>query len=88
MKFLILFSLKNLLRHKRRTIITFSAIAIGIGLTIFFDGWLLGADTESIKNLVKYETSHAKIFAANYYEEEEYLPLNKNVSILDIVNSI
>ena len=47
MRFLLGLAWKNLSRYKKRTMITASAIAIGLGIFIFMDSWLLGAEQES-----------------------------------------
>jgi len=75
MKFLIGLAWKNLSRHKRRTIITSSAIAVGLATFIFIDSWLLGAQRESERNLIWYETSSARVLNQQYWEEKDQLPL-------------
>jgi len=75
MKFLIGLAWKNLSRHKRRTIITSSAIAVGLATFIFINSWLLGAQRESERNLIWYETSSARVLNQQYWEEKDQLPL-------------
>ncbi len=75
MKFLIRFAWKNLFRYKKRTIITALALAFGIGLYIFTDSLLLGISDESVKNLIWYETSSARIMDKGYWPEKNNLPL-------------
>jgi len=75
MKFLIGLAWKNLSRHKRRTIITSSAITVGLATFIFIDSWLLGAQRESERNLIWYETSSARVLNQQYWEEKDQLPL-------------
>ncbi len=79
MKFLISLSWKNLSRYRKRTIITASAIAVGLAMYIFIDGWLRGAENESTQNLVTYETAPAKIMAAGYYENLRRMPLQDGI---------
>jgi putative ABC transport system permease protein len=76
MRRLISFAIKNLARYKRRTILTASAVAVGIAIFIFIDGWLLGAELESDRNIVWYETSSAKVMHPDYWEERDRLPLS------------
>jgi ABC-type lipoprotein release transport system permease subunit len=66
---------KNLSRYRKRTIITASALAFGIAIYIFMDGWLKGAETESERNLVEYETSSSRVLTRAYWDERERLPL-------------
>ena len=90
MKFLILLALKNLTRHKRRTLITAGAIAVGILMFIFLDSMLKGADIESIRNLKWYETSSLRIMNAEYWDSRFQLPLDINIpqgeSVLEKLN--
>ena len=79
MKFLILLALKNLTRHKRRTLITAVAIAIGILMFIYADSLLKGADQESIRNLKWYETSSVRITNKDYWDNRFQLPLDINI---------
>jgi putative ABC transport system permease protein len=73
--FMLTLAWKNLSRYRKRTIITASAIAFGLAVFIFMDGWLKGAETESERNLVLYETSSSRIVTREYWEERERLPL-------------
>jgi len=75
MRFLVSLAWKNLSRYKRRTIITVIVIAIGISLYILVDGFLLGAEKDSERNLIWYETGAAKIMDRDYWKNIDYLPL-------------
>ncbi len=93
MKFLIALAWKNLSRYKKRTIITATALAFGIGMYIFIDSWLLGMELDSERNLIWYETSSAKILDNEYWDERENSPLKYTIdnpiellSSLDEVN--
>jgi ABC-type lipoprotein release transport system permease subunit len=66
---------KNLSRYRKRTIITASALAFGLATYIFMDGWLKGAETESERNLVRYETSSSRVLTREYWAERDRLPL-------------
>ncbi|MFP4364375.1 MAG: ABC transporter permease [Spirochaetia bacterium] len=79
MKFLISLAWKNLSRYGRRTVITAIAIAVGLGLYIFVDSMLLGADVETERNLIWYETSSAKVMDQEYYDEIGFMPLSENI---------
>ncbi len=67
---------KNLSRYRKRTIITASAIAFGLAVYIFMDGWLKGAETESERNLVLYETGSSRVVTREYWQERQRLPLS------------
>jgi putative ABC transport system permease protein len=80
MKFVFFLALKNLLRYKRRTIITTIAIAMGIAVFVIMDGFMLGLERDSERNLVWYETGSAMLMQEEYWEDYDYLPLKKNIS--------
>jgi putative ABC transport system permease protein len=67
---------KNMLRYKRRSVITAAAISVGILFSIFVDGMLTGLDQESSVNMVNYETSGAKVYADGYFEERKVYPVD------------
>lgn len=61
MPFTVSFALKNLGRHRRRTFITASALAVGLAVFLLMDSMLQGADGESERNLVWYEFGGARV---------------------------
>ena len=83
MRFLLSLAFKNLTRYTKRTIITASAIAFGLGLFIFMDSWLKGMERDSEINLINYETASAKIMHHDYLEKEATLPLKYLISTPD-----
>ncbi len=70
---------RNLFRHRKRTIITALAIAIGLSMYILIDSMLTGIDQETIQNLVWYETASLRLYTDAYVEEREAFPLNKPI---------
>ena len=80
MKFIIALAFKNMWRYRRRTLITAFAIAIGVGMYIFMDAWLLGAEYESVRNLVRLETGSARIFHNLFWENYTYFLPRYNIS--------
>ncbi len=70
---------KNLSRYRKRTIITASAIAFGLAVYIFMDGWLKGAEVESERNLVLYETSSSRVLTREYWAEHDRMPLSSAI---------
>lgn len=68
-------ALRNLGRHRVKTIITATAIAISAAAYIFVDGWILGMNLESRRNIVSYEMGAAKVQAASYYAKKDELPM-------------
>lgn len=80
MKGLLSLALKNLSRYRRRTVITASAVGIGLALYIVLDGMLLGLEKESERNLIWYETSSARVVTGGYWDEREQLPLDTAIA--------
>ena len=62
MLFYVTLALKNLRRHGKRTLITASAIAIGLAAFLFIDSMLQGADQQSQQNLIRYETGAMRVY--------------------------
>jgi ABC-type lipoprotein release transport system permease subunit len=76
MKMLAGLAWKNLSRYRRRTLITATALAVGLALFIYVDSLLAGIDQESQRNLIWYETGSASIMTTEYFEDRELLPLD------------
>lgn len=76
---LIKLAFRNIFRHFTRTFLTFLAIAVGLAMLIWVDSLLTGVDQDSFEKIISYETSHIKILARGYREDEENLPLDKAI---------
>jgi putative ABC transport system permease protein len=83
--FLLTLALKNLSRYRKRTIITAMALAFGLAIYIFIDGWLKGADTESQRNLVLYETSSSRVVTKTAWQERTKVGLSNTIAQADRV---
>ncbi len=68
-------ALRNLGRHRAKTVITTVAVAVSVALYIFMDGWILGMNLESRRNIVAYEMGAAKIQTRAYFEKRDELPM-------------
>jgi ABC-type lipoprotein release transport system permease subunit len=66
---------RNLARHRVKTVITATAVAVSVTLYIFMDAWLLGMNLESRRNIVAYETGAAKIQTEAYFAKKDDLPM-------------
>ena len=66
---------KNLLRHRRRTIITAGAVAVGLLMFILVDSLLTGIEEESNRNLIWFETGAAQVIHTGYLAERNDRPL-------------
>ncbi len=67
---------RNVFRHTRRTLITASAISVGLSAMILSNTMMNGADKMASENIIRYETGHMQIFAEGYYREEGVFPLD------------
>jgi len=76
---LIKLAFKNIFRAKKRTVITFSTISVGLALLIIAISLLNGIDKQSISNIIHSQTSHLKLFREGYFEKREDLPLNLTI---------
>ncbi len=76
MKYLASLAWKNLSRYLRRTVITAGALAVGLAAYLLIDSVLLGAEKESERNLIWYESSSARVLAEGYWADREQLPLD------------
>jgi putative ABC transport system permease protein len=68
-------ALRNVFRYKRRTIITFSAISLGLGLLVIGMSLYEGADKQTFNSIINTQTGHLKILAQGYFENRDDLPL-------------
>jgi ABC-type lipoprotein release transport system permease subunit len=68
-------ALRNLARRRIKTILTVLAITISVAMYIFMDGWLLGMQRDSQRNIIQYETGAAKLQQAAYVDKLDELPM-------------
>ncbi|NQT34927.1 ABC transporter permease [bacterium] len=61
---------RNLRRNRRRTVLTASALTVGLIVLITMMGMLDGIDSQSIDNLIYYDLAHVKGFADGYLDED------------------
>ena len=91
--FLTKLALRNLARHRNRTLITSMIIAIAIFVYILMDSLIAGMTDMSYATLIDYEVGHLQMANSQYWEEQEKLPLKdllpmKTVDQLALVNPI
>lgn len=65
---LLLLAWRNIWRHRRRTLITLSTIAIGFGLAVLFIGIGDGSHNSMIRNAIKLGEGHVTVQPANYQQ--------------------
>ncbi|MFN2341144.1 MAG: ABC transporter permease [Halanaerobium sp.] len=73
--FFLKMALKNLTRHKRRTVITALIIAFAILIYILTEGLMLGMTEMSFNNIINLESGHLQVANQEYWEDRRELPL-------------
>ena len=67
-------ALRNLARHKVKTILTALAIMISVAVYIFLNSWLGGMAIISRRNIVNYELGAAKLQTHIHFEKHNEMP--------------
>jgi putative ABC transport system permease protein len=65
MRTLVTIAFRNLIRHKRRTVLTGITISVGLWIYIFMDSVMSGLDRGSVDNMINLTTSAVKIHTKN-----------------------
>jgi len=73
---LIKLAYRNVFRYKRRTIITFCTVSLGLALLIISISLLNGIDNQARNNIIDSQLAHLTIYSQGYYKEKDDLPLN------------
>lgn len=79
--FLLKMALRNLTRHRRRTLITSSVIALGLTFYLVLDALMAGMTEISFGNVVDLEYSHIQVTTQDYWEKREELPLEDLITL-------
>ncbi len=88
MKFIIQLAVKNILRAKRRTVLTFVILSFGIAMYIFFAGMMQGFDRTSFKNMIDADTGHFKVRSRTYDEDRPFIISNFIMDPAQIVQDV
>ncbi|MEJ5284695.1 MAG: ABC transporter permease [Brevinematia bacterium] len=81
-------AIRNVARHKRRTLITVFTMAVGLMFFIFFDSLFVGIDSMLAETLVKYTDSAITIYSLEYDKNKKAFPLNKNIKDVDKITGL
>ncbi len=81
-------AIRNVLRHKRRTLITVFVMGVGLMFFIFFDSLFVGMDKMLAETLVKYTDSAITIYSLEYDKNKKAFPLNKNIKDVKKVSEL
>ncbi|MDR1239451.1 MAG: FtsX-like permease family protein [Treponema sp.] len=71
-------ALRNLARHKVKTVLTIAAVSISVALYVFMDGWLAGINIDSLRNIANFEIGAAKLQKKTYFAKKDELPMYEN----------
>ncbi len=72
-------ALRNVLRHRRRALITAITMMAGIGFFIGLDSLYNGLDQLSVDDLINFRDSSVKIFSRAYDADRASFPLDKGI---------
>src|SRR5512145_3037987 len=61
---------RDLGRHRRRSVFTLLAVALGLGLLLTLDGLIAGVIADSLANSIRLRTGHVQIRAASFQEDQ------------------
>jgi ABC-type lipoprotein release transport system permease subunit len=71
-------ALRNLTRHKVKTLLTCAAIMVSVAAYIWADCWIGGMGVESRRNIINYEMGAAKLQTRLYFDNKDELPAYEN----------
>ena len=77
---LVSLALKNLTRHKRRTIITATALAMGLLMFILFDSLLTGMENDGVRTMIWYDTAGLQVQNTAYWDDKSLMPLDAYIA--------
>jgi len=76
MRFLLALAMKNVLRYKRRTVLTFLVLTVAVCLFIFMTGLYDGMEEATVANYVDFESGHLQIVNAAFDEDAPFSSSN------------
>ena len=71
---------KNVFRNFRRSLLTFIAISLGLGLSIIMICFQLGFEMQAINLTIDTKTSHLKLYGSGYTDEKKLLSLDYTIN--------
>ena len=76
MRFLLGLAVKNILRYKRRTILTFLVLSVAVCLFIFMTGLYDGMEEATVANYVNFESGHLQVVNSSFDEDAPFSSSN------------
>lgn len=80
---LLVVSLKNVFRNRRRTILTVIALTVGIALMVTGMAWIQGYKTYIYDALIRFQTGQLHVLPESYIEESERYPVDIAIGAYD-----
>lgn len=93
MKLLLQLAVRNLLRRRRRTVLTFLVLSFGVAVFLIYTAVLEGFNRASFENMINFETGHFTIRSRQWDPDDRYnitnaLPAGKLREIYSAVSAI
>ncbi len=88
MRYLLKLAARNLWRQKRRTLLTFLAIAVGLVGLIEVDCLMAGVDRDAVRNLIDLETGEVRVHAEGYFAERDRLPIDRTLDPTPVLQAV
>ena len=79
---------RNVFRYKRRTLVTFLSVSLGLALLIVSISLLNGSDKQASGNIINSQSSHLVIFHQGYFQNKDDLPMNLLIKDPDKIRSL
>lgn len=77
------FAFRNVLRNKKRTLLTASAIFFASIIVVFAQGWMNGIFDMFLNNTMKYQTGSLKITTESFVKREKFIPVDEIIADSD-----
>jgi len=82
MRTLIKIAWRNVMRNKRRTVLSALVISVGLSIYILMNSIMAGMDRANIDNLIELSTSSIKISTEQYAEDKNHFLSNMAFHLL------
>ncbi|MCX8029350.1 MAG: ABC transporter permease [Brevinematales bacterium] len=79
---------RNILRHKRRTLISVVTVAVGIMFYIVMDSLFNGIDRLLVESIVKFSDSSIVVYSKEYDENRRGYPIDKGIKDYDSIEDV
>lgn len=76
---LAVFAFRNILRNRKRTLLTATAILFAAMIAALTHGWTNGVLDMYFQNIVKYQTGNLRITSAGFLKREKFFPVDEVV---------